>query len=73
MYAWLAEIGLAEYCATIKQQGYDNIHDLSTLTKDDLHELGITKQMHIKKILNKTRDTHADTGEEGIQATLHFE
>jgi len=50
---WLTERGLAEYYALLKGQGYESRADLETLTKRDLKEMGITKQMHVKKMLAK--------------------
>jgi len=53
IYRWLEDIGLTEYHQLLKTQGYDTVADLKTITVSDLKELGITKQMHVKKILSK--------------------
>ena len=61
---WLNDIGLGEYYQTLKYQGYETVDDVLTITDNDLKELGITKQMHVKKIMNKIN------GQNGIAMTV---
>ena len=53
IYNWLSDIGLTEYHEILKAEGYETVADLKTITAVDLKELGITKQMHVKRILTK--------------------
>ena len=55
---WLNEIGLNEYYETLKDQGYETVDDILTITENDLKELGIKKQMHVKKIMKKIYNTN---------------
>ena len=54
VYVWLQAIGLPQYEHVLVEQGYATAADLSTITRGDLEAMGITKQMHIKKILAET-------------------
>ena len=57
IYNWLSDIinepELTTYLGILADQGYDTVSDLKTITASDLKSLGITKQMHVKKILIK--------------------
>ena len=55
VYVWLSDIGMAEYFSSFKAEGYETEADILTLTRDDLQGLGVTKQMHLKKILGKAQ------------------
>merc|ERR1712087_969989 len=50
---WLSDIGLADYYDLFVGEGYESTADMQSLTENDLRALGITKQMHIKKMLRK--------------------
>ena len=47
---------------SILAEGYETDADMDTLTKDDLQGLGITKQMHVKKILKKVQERMNEGG-----------
>merc|ERR1719295_1357432 len=49
---WLSGIGLMRYYGLLKQNGYETMADLQTITAADLKKVGITKQRHIKKMLS---------------------
>merc|ERR1712154_703879 len=44
---------MGKYHEILKAEGYEAVSDLRTITATDLRALGITKQMHIKRILMK--------------------
>ncbi|KAG7315581.1 hypothetical protein KOW79_020447 [Hemibagrus wyckioides] len=48
---WLSLIGLSQYYQTLVQNGYDNMDFVSDITLEDLHEIGITKLGHQKKLM----------------------
>merc|ERR1712176_231468 len=60
---WLSDIGLAEYCDLFVGEGYESTADMETFTENDLRALGITKQMHIKKVLKKAQCGRTDQGQ----------
>merc|ERR1712032_525021 len=59
---WLNDIGLTEYFVVLKGEGYETVQALSFITEKDLRDLKITKQMHVKKILNKINDMNNTNG-----------
>uniref|UniRef100_S4RIC6 SAM domain-containing protein n=1 Tax=Petromyzon marinus TaxID=7757 RepID=S4RIC6_PETMA len=52
---WLALIGLAQYHATLVENGYEKLEFVSEITWEDLHEIGITKLGHQKKLMLAVR------------------
>merc|ERR1712087_191044 len=59
VYVWLDEVGMAQYASIFKAEGYETKEDMDSLTKEDMIDLkgsGITKQMHIKRILTKANE-----------------
>ena len=51
MSAWLREIGLQQYESVLVEEGFDDIDYLADITEEDLHEVGISKQGHVKKFV----------------------
>ncbi|XP_045930646.1 caskin-1 isoform X4 [Micropterus dolomieu] len=48
---WLSAIGLSQYHQVLVQNGYENIEFITDITWEDLHEIGITKLGHQKKLM----------------------
>ena len=48
---WLYNIQLTEYFDIITNNGYETVKDLLSITEQDLNDMGITKQFHVKKIM----------------------
>lgn len=51
MSAWLSEIGLKQYESALVEAGYDEIEYLTDITEEELSEVGMTKQGHVKKFV----------------------
>ena len=51
MSAWLSEIGLQQYEGVLVEAGYDEIEYLTDITEEELNEVGMTKQGHVKKFV----------------------
>eukprot|EP01084_Bolivina_argentea_P092085 165716_1 len=49
VYNWLNDIGLNEYYDAMINEGYQTVKDILTITENDLINMNITKQMHVKK------------------------
>ncbi|XP_041433299.1 caskin-1-like isoform X2 [Xenopus laevis] len=48
---WLTMIGLNQYYKVLIENGYENIDFITDITWEDLHEIGITKLGHQKKLM----------------------
>lgn len=48
---WLLLLRLEEYTATLKQQGYNSVEQMTQVTWEDLEDIGITKLGHQKKVM----------------------
>ncbi|XP_034063848.1 caskin-2-like [Gymnodraco acuticeps] len=48
---WLSVIGLPQYQRRLCENGYDSISIVKDITWEDLHEIGITKLGHQKKLM----------------------
>ena len=67
IWNWLNDIGLTEYYEILIKEGYQSLNDIHTISAKDLNDLNISKQMHVKKILNKInsetgKKAETDTG-----------
>ena len=51
MSAWLGEIGLQQYESMLEEAGYDDIEYLTDISVEELSEVGVTKQGHVKKFV----------------------
>ena len=51
MSAWLSEIGLQQYESVLEEAGYDDIEYLTDITAEELNEVGVTKQGHVRKFV----------------------
>merc|ERR1712176_674996 len=60
VHHWLSDIGLTEYHEILKAEGYETVADLKTISFSDLRAMGITKQMHVKRILIRNGQGTAD-------------
>ena len=48
---WLNSVGMGEYEASLRDEGFDNVSSLRDLEKDDLKEIGVAKLAHRKAIM----------------------
>lgn len=48
---WLSMLRLEEYTASLKQQNYTSVEQMTQLTWEDLEDIGITKLGHQKKVM----------------------
>lgn len=51
MSAWLSAIGLQQYESVLVEAGYDDIEYLTDISIEELSEVGLTKQGHVKKFV----------------------
>ncbi|XP_068118067.1 caskin-2 isoform X2 [Hyperolius riggenbachi] len=51
LWDWLTQLGLPEYHKQLTENGYDSLSSVTELTWEDLHEIGILKLGHQKKLL----------------------
>lgn len=51
MSAWLSEIGLQQYESVLEEAGYDDIEYLTDIAAEELNEVGVTKQGHVRKFV----------------------
>ena len=49
MPAWLREIGLSQYESALMDKGYDALEFLEGITEEELNNVGMTKQGHVKR------------------------
>ena len=49
MPAWLREIGLSQYESALMDNGYGAFRFLEGITEEELNNVGMTKQGHVKK------------------------
>lgn len=47
----MSEIGLQQYEGVLVEAGYDEIEYLTDITEEELNEVGVTKQGHVKKFV----------------------
>ncbi|CAI8006143.1 Caskin-1 [Geodia barretti] len=48
---WLSVLKMSQYEETLLEAGYDDVDFICDMTLDDLHDIGITKKGHVKRLL----------------------